>query len=224
MARDKTDRTDLTPDATPAKDKPAFPAASDDGMAPFSNIANRWETDEGLVFDAFRGLALPEWSTSEHLDILKLHAGTLNRAARCAEKLIELLGSDLPEEERAMLRSAGCISVEQLIHLRNTLEADASSYSDVLSAPSMSRRGGRSPAIYEIAEGMRRLFRRLRKPISFGRNDYGLPTGDFCKGVEHAIGVFGIRKDWSGPAREAYEKQLRIKHRLDNCLMNRHSR
>ena len=120
-----------------------------------------------------------------------------------------------------MLVTAGCVTIHQLEHLRHVLADDAAYLTRFQREPGNARPGGRNPAAYMIAEGMRRLFRRLRKRITYGTNDCGSPTTDFCRGVEHAIGAFGARADWRGPAREAWEKQLRIENRYRACAMNR---
>lgn len=222
MARDKTDKTDTTPAATlPTNARPAgpFPEATDDGMMPYREIAARWGTDENTVADAFRS-AVPVWALPEHLDTVKHCAGELNRAARASEKLIGIL-RDLPKSEREMLVAAGCVTIQQLEHLRHVLADDALYLIRFQSDPGNARPGGRNPAAYFIAEGVRRLFRRLRKRITWGTNDCRAPSTDFCRGVEHAIGAFGVRADWRGPAREAWEKQMRIQGRLDTCAMNR---
>lgn len=223
MARDKTDKTPAATLATTAASGGPFPEASDDGMQPFRAIAQRWGTDENTASDAFRGVEVPEWASPEHLDTVKGCAGDLNRAARVTEKLIEIIRG-LPESERDMLITDGCVTIEQLQHLCNVLADDASYLTRFYKAPANARHGGRNPAAYAIAEGMRRLFRWLRKPITFGCSDFGLPTTDYCKGVEHALGAFGVRANWRGPARESWEKQLQIKNRHLACAIYKAAR
>ena len=214
MARD----SDPGPRATRATRAGPFPEAVDDGMQSIREIAARWDTDENTVSDAFR--TVPEWALPEHLDAVKHYAGELNRAARASERLIGIL-CGLPESEREMLVAAGCVTIEQLEHLRHVLADDAAYLIRFQGEPGNARPGGRNPAAYIIAEGMRRLFRRMRKRITYGTNDCGSPTTDFCRGVEHAIGAFGVRVDWRGPAHEAWEKQTRIQGRLATCAMKR---
>lgn len=225
MAQDKETKSRVATVAKASAMKPAFPAACDDnygGCRPFVEIAKRWQIHENTVHDAFKGLEVPEYAAPEHLDTVKYNALELNRAARCSEKLIEIL-SRLPQDERDLLSHAGCVTVEQLMHLSNVLADDATYYGQFLKQRGNTRQGGRNPAAYIVAEGIRRLFRRLRKSIGYGCSDYGSPTTHFCKGVEHAIGAFGIRANWRGPAREAYEKQLEIENRRNRLLMHRHS-
>lgn len=219
MAKRKTDKPPAATLATTAKRDAPFPEAAGDGMQPFREIAAKWGADENTVFDAFRGM-VPEWASPERLDTVKHCAGELNRAARASERLIGILRG-LPVSERKTLLEAGCVTIHQLEHLRHVLADDAAYRTRFQREPGNARPGGRNPAAYKIAEGMRRLFRRLRKHITYGMNDCGSPTTDFCRGIEHAIGAFGTRADWRGPAREAWEKQTRIQGRLDNCVMNR---
>lgn len=214
----------MKPGRPPAAQKGTFPPATDDGGEPFRKIAAKWDTDEYTVSDAFRGVS-PEWASPEHLDTVKHCAGELNRAARASERLIRILRG-LPHSEYEMLITAGCVTIQQLEHLRDVLAADADNLTRFQGEPGNQRRGGRNPAAYHVAERMRRLFRRLRKRITYGVDGEisGEPSTDFCRGVEHAIGAFGIRADWRGPAREAWEKQLRIENRLRTCAMKKWQR
>lgn len=226
MANEESDRANARAAATTATSatiNEPFPPAIDDGCEPYRRIAKRWDVDEEIVSGVFRGLGLPEWAAREHLGFIKEHASELNRAARSIEKLVGLLNS-FPQSERDLLVQSGCVTIYQLEHLHFKLTEDSSYFGGFLQKSENSRRGGRNPATYIVAEGMRRLFRRLRKPITFGVTDSTLPSTDFCRAVEHAIGAFHIVADWRGPANEALDKQLQIQNRFHRCLTNHHRR
>jgi hypothetical protein len=191
-----------------------FPAAKDDGCEPFRKIGARLGCDEYLVLDAFRGLGIPEWEISTHLDDVKASTQVLNEAARYADNLLGAMRR-LSEDDRRDLIVAGAPTFHQIEFLRDTLQGDAS---DLKSwASRRNRTGGRNPAAYIVAEGMRKVFRRLRKPITFGNHYEGGPSTEFGKEVEFALGAFGIRADWRRPTQEATEKQGKIAARMFEC-------
>lgn len=191
-----------------------FPAAEDDGCGAFRAIAHRVGCDEYAVSDAFRGLRGPEWEVPQHLDAVKRTAHAMNEAARHAKNLHAALGR-LSEDQRRSLTLAGAVTMPQIEHLLAVLAGDASGLQDWLR--NRNRRGGRNPAAYIVSEGMRRLYRRLRKRITFGQDTGGGPSTDFGRDVEFALGAFGVSADWRGPAREAFAKQLRREERLARC-------
>lgn len=198
-----------------------FPAADDDGCRPMRDIAARWQCDEDIVHAAFRGVSVPEYDTPGHLDQVKATTHTLNAAARHAKNLCREMAK-LDEQERLFLRTAGSVTVEQVEHLATVLAGDAKGLDDWLRK--RNRQGGRNPAAYAIAEGMRRLLRRLKLKITYGATQFGEPSTDFCRAVEHGIGAFGVSADWRGPAKEAIDKQNAICGRLSRISANCHER
>lgn len=191
-----------------------FPAAIDDAWEPHRQIGERLECDEYLVRDCFRGLGVPEWESPAHLDKVRKATHSLNEAARHADNLLRAMHR-LSQPERESLIVSGAVTFHQIEFLRDILSGDATDLKTWLSK--RKRGGGRNPAAYIVAEGMRRLFRRLRRPITFGIHSEGGPSTDFGRAVEYAIGVFGIHADWRRPAEKAAGKQNGIKARLAMC-------
>jgi hypothetical protein len=192
-----------------------FPAAIDDGCEPFRQIASRLRCDEDLVHDAFMGLGVPEWEIPTHLDTVKKTTHALNEAARHAENLLRAL-LQLSQNERDDLIVAGAPTFHQIEFLRDTLSNHGL---HLKSWSSMRHRGGgRNPAAYIIAEGMRRVFRRLRKNITFGNLPDGSgPSTEFGKEVKFALGAFGVLADWRRPTAEASDKQREIRAQMIKC-------
>lgn len=195
-----------------------FPAAEDDGCEPYRKIGRTLACDENLVVDCFSGLGIPEWESPAHLDAVKRVTHSLNNAARHADNLLHAMHR-LSQQEIQSLVVSGAVTFQQIEFLRDVLTGDATELKSWSS--SRQRGGGRNPAAYIAAEGMRRLFRRLRRPITFGIHPEGGPSTDFGRAVEYAIGAFGIRADWRRPAEKAFEKQNGIKARLARCLFYR---
>lgn len=196
-----------------------FPPAEDDGCEPYRQIAKQLGCNEFQVSDAFAGLGVPEWTTPQHLSLLKVSATVLNDAARHAENLNRAL-CKLSETDLDDLIIAGCVTRFQIEHLRKTLHDDATRI--LRWADEYNRAGGRNPAAYIVAEGMRRLFRRLRKKITYGLGNDGAPSTEFGRAVKLAIGEFGIRADWRGPASKAFDKHASIQRRLMRCVLHKH--
>jgi hypothetical protein len=198
-----------------------FPTAIDDGCEPFRQIASRFGCDEYLVHDAFRGLGVPEWEIPTHLDTVKKTTHALNEAARHANNLLRAM-LKLSQEERDSLIVAGAPTFHQIEFLRDTLSSDA------LGLKSWSSRrhrgGGRNPAAYIIAEGMRRVFRRLRKNITYGNQHDGGPSTEFGREVKFALGAFGVLSDWRRPTEEASNKHGKIRARMIECQMAKQRR
>lgn len=193
---------------------PIFPPSEDDGFEPYRAIGRRLGCDEYEVSRAFYGLGIPEWESPAHLNSVKKTTHSLNEAARFADNLVRSM-MRLSQQERETLVVSGAPTSHQIEFLRDTLAGDAA---DLKSWGSKrDRTGGRNPAAHTIAEGMRRFFRRRRKPITFGNRADGGPSTDFGREVEFAIGAFGIRADWRRPAEEAAKKQDGIKSRMVEC-------
>lgn len=197
---------------------PIFPAAEDDGCEPCRQIANKLNCTEHEVIDAFSGLEIPEWSTPEHYEAVKISTLAINESARLAEKLIESL-ERLPSETREDLIISGAVSLYQIEYLAALLAEDAKSLEDWRKSRYS---GGRiNPAAHIVAEGMRRLFRRRRKPITFGQADSGGgPSTEFGRAVEFALAAFGVRANWLRAAEKAYQKQEAIQARRGRCLLS----
>ncbi len=197
-----------------------FPPSEGDGVQPFRDVAKLIGCDLKTVIRAFSGLPVPEWSTPEHQRALKNAAGKLNEAVRHAENLVRSLNR-LSNNELSFLIQAGTVTPQQIELLIQTMQQDADQivgWRDEL--PSST---SRNHAAYIVSEGVRRLFRRLRKEISYGQSaDSGAPSGEFCKTVDFAIGAFGIVASWRGPAKEAWEKHLAIENRYRLLKMKKH--
>lgn len=160
--------------------------------------------------DAFLFLEFPEYQTRHHLNIAKESISRFNKAIKPAQKLRDAVIDLTPDERQALIRS-GTISLQQIDHLVAVLSGRANSLMDWYK--NQDRRGGRVGATYTVAEGVRRAFRRNRRPITFGVSDDS-PTTDFGRAVERTIAAFGIRSDWRDSAHEAWSKQRSIEMRL----------
>jgi hypothetical protein len=154
------------------------------------------------------------------LDSVKGSAKALNKAASRAVKLLESLRALTVEDERDLILR-GCVTIHQIEHLAAILRGDAENLEDWLKK--RDRTGGRNPAPYAIAELVRRAFRRLRRPITFGEHDGG-PSTDFCREVENALDDFGIRAHWKEPSGAAHKKQQAIEHRRLRMATRRQAR
>ena len=193
-----------------------FEDGGEDANRPYVKIAEHLQCPVHVVWQGFSGLAIPEWSTPEHLDAVKATAHHLNETERRARNLLDAL-NELSQRDLEMLTQAGCVTVYQVEHLVGVLNGDADYV--LRRANEHDRKGGRNPAAYIVAEAMRRIFRRLRRKITFGQTFDGYPSTKFGREVQFAIGEFGIRADWRRPARSAREKQDQIQGRLARCAM-----
>jgi hypothetical protein len=205
---------------------PAFPESSDDGCAPYRAIAdylNRAEyklnCDEYKVMDAFSGMRSPEWSTPIVKDNQKASTIALNRCALRVDQLIKAY-SDLSQEDYQLSLQAGCVTIEQLRATHKAISSHGHTMGNWYSEGD--RRGGRNIAAYTISEGIRRLFRRLRLPLTWGVSESGLPSTPFGRAVEFSLGEFGIISDWRGPTKDAWKKQKKIEGRLMAFHLSRH--
>ena len=192
-------------------DATIFPEAVDDGCEPFRQIGSRLGCDEYLIHDAFRGLGVPEWEVPTHLDAVKATTHALNESARHAENLLRAMRK-LSVRERGQLIEDGAPTFSQIEFLHDILAGDAANLKGWLAK--RHRAGGRNPAAYIVAEGMRRVFRRLRKNVTFGFQHDGGPSTEFGREVTFALGAFGLQADWRRPTEEAANKQGKIKARL----------
>lgn len=196
-----------------------FPEAEDDGHGgglAFVKIARFIDCDEDKVWNAFRGVDTPEWSVPSHLDAVKATTHKLNKAARNASNLARAL-RELNESERRDLILAGAVTLQQIQHLASVLDGDAKSLDKWLRG--RPRTGGKNPAAYAVSEGMRRLFRRLRKPITLGVSEAGSPSTEFGRAVEFALGEFGLVADWRRPTEAARDKLEKIRGRMGRCAI-----
>ncbi|WP_146111583.1 hypothetical protein [Defluviimonas denitrificans] len=193
-----------------------FPESDDDGCEPFRSIAAHVHCSEDDVFAAFAGLPVPEWITPTHLQSVRAATQRWNEAARHARNLQHTL-MRLTDHERVQLRVAGAVTVEQIAHLQSVLDGDAKNLNEWLT--SQPRAGRENIAAAAVAEGIRRLFRRRRKRITFGQHPEGGPSTEFGRAVEFSIGAFGVLADWRRPAQKAKEKQDDIQGRLMSIHM-----
>ncbi|QIE42636.1 hypothetical protein G5B39_12295 [Rhodobacteraceae bacterium SC52] len=194
-----------------------FPGADDDGCEPFRQIAKFTGCKEEEVYYSFRGIGVPQWITPEHIDAVQANTKAINNAARAARNLQDALNRLSRSDIETIIKHGGATPA-QIAFLAANLEGWATDLTGWRAK--QSRAGGKNPAAYAVAEGMRRLFRRLRRKITFGNHPDGGPSTDFSRAVEHAIGAFGIRAGWQLPAQRAWEKQSRINARLTRCRMD----
>lgn len=166
-------------------------------------------------------MGVPEWETPNHLNAVKSATNELNRCAGYAESLLRPM-KGLPNIDVENLRDAGTVTIEQISHLHAVLSGDANSLDTW--RKQRNRAGGRNPGAYIVSEGIRRLFRKQRKPITFGQLPEGGPSTEFCRCVAQSLGDFGILSDWRGPARAAFDKQTAISGRLNRCKLQKITR
>jgi len=194
-----------------------FPDAGDRIEAAYSEIAAFINCATEDLDHAFRGLRTPEWVTPAHLTALTENTHALNEAARHAKNLDVSLRK-LSDEALTSLRNCGAITIEQVVHLGAVLSGDATWLQDWRGQHD--RTGGQNPAAEVVAEAMRRLFRRLRRPVTFGQTPDGGPSTDFGRAVQFALGAFQLPTDWRNPTRRAREKQRDFENRLRRCAIS----
>lgn len=199
-----------------------FPASESDVLHPLEEIARRLRCDSDIVASMFFGVGMPEWSTPEHLAAIKETTHAINEAARYAANLRNAL-LRLSSERQRMLIEAGAVTHQQIGYLLSQLSEDSADL-DAYSAR-FNRAGGRNPAAHIVAEAMRRIFRRLRKPITYGQlSAGGGPSTEFGREVEFALGAYGLTADWRRPTEAAVNKQWKRDDRLRLCLAARQSK
>jgi hypothetical protein len=148
---------------------------------------------------------------TQHLDATKDITNAFNEAARHAKNLHRSITLMTPPQRRE-LDVAGCVTSFQLEHLADVLAQDALNLKEW--SRNSIRTGGRNPAAYAVASGVRRLFRRMRRPNTFGRNTDGGPSTYFGRTVQFTIGAFGVKVDWQGPTKKGREKQEEVNERF----------
>ena len=148
--------------------------------------------------------------TPSHMDAVKEATNSLNEAARHAQNLLRSMTQLTPAQHLAH-GAAGCVTTFQLEHLAYVLADDTKDLKEW--SRNRQRTGGRNLAAYGVAKSIRRLFRRLRKEITFGQHPDGGPSTEFGKTVQYAIGAFGIKADWRRPTQEEREVQRKINER-----------
>ncbi|WP_143710421.1 hypothetical protein [Tabrizicola sp. TH137] len=185
------------------------------------SIARRLNCDVQVVYSCMVGLDAI-WNTPAHLDAVNEVTTHFNEAARHAKHLHRAL-SLMTEAQRRELTVAGCVTVFQVEHLADVLAQDVSDLSNW--SRTRIRKGGRNPAAYDVAELIRRIFRRQRIKITLGTEpNSDQPSTDFGRAVLHSLGDFGIKAGWRGPAREAFDKQREIEWRLSRICEARRLR
>jgi|GEM_PF-6390999 len=186
-----------------------FPAASDDGCEPFRIIARHLDICADVVMDSFSGIN-PECWAPEHLSSVRGNTEALNEAAKHAENL-HLALLRISQGERDDLTQQGCVTVQQIEHLADLLRVGSVTLSEW--STQRKREGGKNLAAHDVAEGVRRTFRRTQTNITFGQHPGGGPSTPFGRAVEVAIGAFGIRADWKSPTKAAFAKQRKLLER-----------
>lgn len=150
-----------------------FPAALDDGCQPHRQLARHVGCTEDDVHDAFGGIIPPEWISGGNdggLASIKGSALAHNYAARKTEALIDALNG-LSAEDYELFLHSGAVTKAQLRKTAEILSRDAENLNGIYQQHP--RTGGKDPAAYAVASGVRRLFRQLRKEITYGQHHEG---------------------------------------------------
>jgi hypothetical protein len=197
--------------------KEIFPPSNGEND-PYVKIAEFVQADIGVIWSGYDGLEVPEWADSQHLDVVKRNAFVLNEAARRAGHLLSTLRRLTPNEYELIVQS-GAVTVHQIEHLVEVLSRDSVSLGAFTGR--FNRTGGKNPAASIIAEATRKIFRRLRKKITFGQHPDGGPSTEFGRCVEFSLGQFGINADWRRPAQGAAEKQNAIQSRMNSFILRK---
>jgi hypothetical protein len=173
--------------------------------------AKRQNCSVDLVYACMSGLD-GIWNSPDHLDSVSEVTAHFNDAARFAKRLHRAITLMTPSQRNELI-VAGCVTTFQIEHLADVLAQDATSLSDW--SRTRLRKGGKNLAAYDVAEMMRRLFRRQRRRITYGTEPTSdLPSTDFGRAVRAALGDFGVKSGWRSPARQAYDTQFSIGRRL----------
>ncbi len=189
-----------------------FPTLHDETSSALQKIASYVGADENLIGSCFYGGDFSLYDTPDHLDSVKSVTHAFNEAARHARNLHRAITRMTPSQ-RAEINVAGCVTSFQIEHLADVLAQDAESLAGW--SRTKIRTGGRNPAAYGVASGVYRIFRRLRKDITFGQNADGGPSTDFGKTVQFALGAFGIKADWRRPAQSERDRFFNISTRYE---------
>ena len=186
---------------------------------PFFAIARHLDCEEEIVSAILGRVYPPEWADARHLDDIKKNAHAANRLVRALEATAEAMAA-LSPDFREDLVGAGVVTLPQIQYALQRVNEDSKWLATV--AGEFERTGGRNPGADLIAEGLRLLFQRLRRPVTWGIFE-GHPTGEFCRAVEFSIAEFGIRAGWRGPADRAYRKHLTRQNRLSERKIRKHT-
>lgn len=189
-----------------------FPIQHELVTAAHNSIAQLLSCSVQQVDLCFLGLGIVPYDTPEHLEAVGKVTHAFNEAARHAANLTRAINR-MTEAQRRELVVAGCVTNYQIEHLADVLAQDAESLKQW--SRTRIRTGGRNLAAHSVALAMRRLFRRLRREITFGQHPGGGPSTDFGKAVEFAIGAFGLKANWRRPAQEARDVQSTIIQRYN---------
>ena len=185
------------------------------------STAKKQGCDIGLVYGCISGLDAI-WNTPDHMDDVREVTEHFNEAAQHAKKLHRSI-TLMTEAQRRELTVAGCVTVFQIEHLADVLAQDATTLKSW--SRTRFRTGGRNLAAYDVAELMRRIFRRQRRRITFGlqpNSDH--PSTEFGRAVRDALGDFGVKAGWRRPAQEAFDNQRQIQERLSRICEAKHQR
>ncbi|WP_420557922.1 hypothetical protein [Roseovarius sp.] len=191
-----------------------FPEAIDDGHEPHRRLAWRLNCSEELIDACSKGLGVPEWISSKHIDQVKEEIDALNKARQSAKNLARHL-SRLDPESQQLLVQAGCITMYQIDKLAEELGRDIGQLDKFRATHP--RPGGRNPAAYAVAKLVHRAFRVLGKPITWGVFE-GSPSTEYGQTVDYAFGLFGIDSDWRRPAEAVRSEYLRRQMKTSNAI------
>lgn len=178
-------------------------------------LSRRLECNYNLIQACLGNLDLG-WETPEHLKKVRETTEHFNRAAVLAQQLHKEMTRMTPGQLKD-LEITGAVTMYQIEHLSDVLSCDSKSLKEW--SRTKFRKGAKNTAAYNVAELVRRLFRRCRKSITYGADQYGFPSTEFGRTVEFALSEFGIRASWRGPTREAVDKHLAHGRRLAACAI-----
>lgn len=191
-----------------------FPEAIDDGFEPHRRLARRLNCSEELIQACSKGLGVPEWISSKHIDQVQEETDALNKARQAAVNLARHL-SRLDPQSQQFLVHAGCITKYQVEKLAEKLSQDIGQLDKFRAT--YPRPGGKNPAAYAVAKMVHRAFRVLGKPITWGVFE-GSPSTEYGQAVDHAFGLFGIDSDWRRPAEAVRVEHLRRQMKTSNAI------
>ena len=190
-----------------------FPDRSEEIAKAILAISNQMNCNPNLIHACFGRLDM-FWSVPEHLSTVADTTHHLNRVSRFAEQLFNAMNSMSSSQQESLI-AAGAVTSFQIQHLAALLEQDSASLDHF--SKTKNRKGGRNHASYDTAELMRRLFRRLRRKITYGADQFGNPSTQFGKAVEFALGAFCIKASWRGPTSAAVDFQHLVETRRGLC-------
>jgi hypothetical protein len=183
-----------------------FPRLSAEGRRPYDEIAERLGRDAFTVYSAI--YRSPHW-TRKRLDDDRELRKQVRRGSKQAADLAATV-ERLPKWLQGHVTVTFSATASSLHKLSRYLAWEATQ------GPKVDRKGGFAPAPYVLAEGMRCLFPRLRRPILLefvGENSP--PRSEFSQAVESGLKAFGIPPCWQRPARTAWKRQEAIRLRWE---------